>query len=211
MDTQPELVDGWLRNRSQPCDGSIRMSGTMQADEHVLDRLHGTMLIPKRIGKQYVSEFHTFNSSTYSCEMDIKDVLAALMSQKKISQNYLAEVTGVPQPTIHRILIGGSKEPRNSTIKKLANYFEISTTQLLGDEPIPGVGQQLDGATSESTEFCAIDITASHATSLTAESVTGYKSLQATEVKADLSKRSPEELMLILKIAADLLYKKSGL
>ncbi|WP_199102385.1 helix-turn-helix transcriptional regulator [Aquitalea sp. ASV11] len=210
-DALTQLVDGGLRNGSQPCDGVIRMTGTTQGDEHVSDRFHGPILILKRIELQYVSEFHTNNSPTYSCEMDIKDILAALMNHHKISQNYLAEVTGVPQPTIYRILNGSSKEPRNSNVKKLASYFGISAAQLLGEEPMPGLQGLANGTGNPAANFGAIDVTSSKIIPAPKSAEEGYKALQAGEVKADLSKRTPEELMLIIKIASDLLYKKSGL
>lgn len=58
------------------------------------------------------------------------------MDSAGLSQNELAERTNVPQPTIHRILIGESKDPRHSTVKPLADFFGVTVAQLRGDEPM---------------------------------------------------------------------------
>lgn len=38
---------------------------------------------------------------------------------------------GVPQPTIHRILEGQHKSPRNSTLEPIAKYFRVKLSDLL--------------------------------------------------------------------------------
>lgn len=50
----------------------------------------------------------------------------------------LARRTGVPQPTVHRIVSGDSPNPHPASVAALANYFHISVAQLKGKEPIPG-------------------------------------------------------------------------
>jgi transcriptional regulator with XRE-family HTH domain len=42
----------------------------------------------------------------------------------------------IKQSTISRIL-SENREPRSSTIKKLADYFGVTVGQLLGEEPLP--------------------------------------------------------------------------
>lgn len=54
-----------------------------------------------------------------------------LMTRAKISENALAVATGVNQPTINRILSGSSKEPRQSTLKPLADYFGTKVSDLM--------------------------------------------------------------------------------
>ncbi|MGP9765849.1 S24 family peptidase [Halomonas sp. AOP13-D3-9] len=62
-----------------------------------------------------------------------------------ISENALSRATyevfgdekGVPQPTIHRILTGTSKDPKSFTIWRLAEFFGITEAQLRGYEPLP--------------------------------------------------------------------------
>ena len=66
----------------------------------------------------------------------IGDVLKKLMLAGAVSQNLLADATGVPQPTIYRILAGKSLEPRKSTVHKLAHFFGVTPAELCGDAPL---------------------------------------------------------------------------
>lgn len=72
----------------------------------------------------------------------VRDVLSELMADdmdekgEPISQNELSRRTGVTQPTIHRILSGESLDPDSATLSPLAAYFEVTPSQLRGDEPI---------------------------------------------------------------------------
>lgn len=54
------------------------------------------------------------------------------MAHRKVSQYALAKKTGVPQPTINRILKGGSADPRSETVRPLADFFNISPEELRG-------------------------------------------------------------------------------
>mgnify|MGYP003670214632 FL=1 len=62
-----------------------------------------------------------------------------------ISENALSRATyevlgedkGVPQPTIHRILSGSSKDPKSLTIQRLAEFFGVTEAQLRGHDPLP--------------------------------------------------------------------------
>ena len=57
--------------------------------------------------------------------------LRALMARHDdISENKLAQRTGVPQPTIHRILSGKVKDPRDGTLRPLAAFFGVTVEQL---------------------------------------------------------------------------------
>jgi transcriptional regulator with XRE-family HTH domain len=48
----------------------------------------------------------------------------------KISPYALSSVTGVPQPTIFRILTGESDDPRTKTLQPLAAYFGVTVADL---------------------------------------------------------------------------------
>lgn len=69
--------------------------------------------------------------------MSIARILTELMARERLSDNDLAARTGVPQPTISRIKSGDSRDPRDSTLRPLAEYFRISLSQLRGDVPLP--------------------------------------------------------------------------
>jgi phage repressor protein C with HTH and peptisase S24 domain len=51
--------------------------------------------------------------------------LRSLIARQGISENELSERTGVPQPTINRILRGESKDPRDRTVLPLAAFFGV--------------------------------------------------------------------------------------
>mgnify|MGYP001030144912 FL=1 len=51
--------------------------------------------------------------------------LARLMKQEGISQSGLSRATGVPQPTINRILSQVTQDPRRDSMISIANYFGV--------------------------------------------------------------------------------------
>jgi len=55
------------------------------------------------------------------------------------SINDLAKSVGVPQPTLHHIIEGKTKKPRQETLEALAKYFSISISQLLGEAPLTSI------------------------------------------------------------------------
>ncbi|MBS1223241.1 MAG: peptidase S24-like domain protein [Proteobacteria bacterium] len=67
----------------------------------------------------------------------VAEILTMLMAREGLSDNELAERTGIPQPTISRIKSGDSRDPRDSTLRPLAKYFRLSISQLRGDVPLP--------------------------------------------------------------------------
>src|SRR3990167_4732459 len=66
----------------------------------------------------------------------IKESLAALMKAKGIRESELARETGIPQPTLNRLLIGSTSNPTISTVEALTKFFGVTMEQLLGREPI---------------------------------------------------------------------------
>lgn len=56
--------------------------------------------------------------------------LRALMAVESLSENQLSRNTGVPQPTIHRILSGRVSDPRDGTLRPLAEYFGVAVEEL---------------------------------------------------------------------------------
>lgn len=47
------------------------------------------------------------------------------------SPSELSRLTRVPQPTIHRMLTGEAREPRQSTIKPITDFFGVTLAQLM--------------------------------------------------------------------------------
>lgn len=56
-----------------------------------------------------------------------------------ISVSELARLTGLPQPTIHHILSGSTKNPRKKALEELSNFFSVSVNELTGLETLPAV------------------------------------------------------------------------
>lgn len=55
-----------------------------------------------------------------------------LMRRKKWNNYDLERASGVPQPTIHRILSGNHMDPRTRTVQKIARGLGVTEAQLRG-------------------------------------------------------------------------------
>ena len=63
--------------------------------------------------------------------------LRTLMHQQGLNETALARVTGVPQPTLHRLLNTSTHDPRDSTLRPLADYFGVTIEHLRTELPNP--------------------------------------------------------------------------
>lgn len=54
-----------------------------------------------------------------------------------LSVTELANFTNIPQPTIHHILSGSTKNPRKRALEALSGFFSVSTEQLVGKASLP--------------------------------------------------------------------------
>lgn len=89
------------------------------------------LLIDNPTENIYISETERYHDSASS-------VLRYLMQDiGNISEGELSRRTGVPQPTIHRILSGMTPNPRIESIRPLAEFFNISPDQMHGRVPLP--------------------------------------------------------------------------
>lgn len=70
------------------------------------------------------------------------EILKHLMFKKELKSAELARLTGLPQPTVHRIVEGDSTRPHQSSLEALAKFFDLSLEQLKGMEPIPDLTPQ---------------------------------------------------------------------
>lgn len=64
-------------------------------------------------------------------------ILKGLMGELGINESELARRTGIGQPVVHRICSGETDNPKVATLSPIANFFAISISQLIGDEPLP--------------------------------------------------------------------------
>ncbi|OGT42074.1 MAG: hypothetical protein A3F42_07390 [Gammaproteobacteria bacterium RIFCSPHIGHO2_12_FULL_37_34] len=89
------------------------------------------LLVDSPLQSVYISEAERYHGSPSS-------VLRYLMQDiGNMSEGELSRRTGVPQPTIHRILSGMTPNPRIESIEPLAEFFNISPDQMLGRIPLP--------------------------------------------------------------------------
>jgi len=56
-----------------------------------------------------------------------------LMRNNGVSEAQLSRQTGIPQPTLHKILSGKTSDPRISTIKTIAEFFNVSVDSLYNE------------------------------------------------------------------------------
>ena len=66
----------------------------------------------------------------------LKDSLKIFMESKKLNASQLARSTGIKQPVIHRILTGDTLDPKIGTVSALANFFQVSINELVGQQKI---------------------------------------------------------------------------
>jgi len=62
--------------------------------------------------------------------MKVQQNLQYLLLKTGSTPTALSFATKIPQPTIHRILKGESKDPRTSTLDALASHFHVSASDL---------------------------------------------------------------------------------
>jgi len=74
-------------------------------------------------------------SVPYSSGMNLAERLDFAMKARKVkSQSALARASGVPQPTINRILKGTTTTPDTTTLQRLADALEVSLPWLLEEK-----------------------------------------------------------------------------
>ena len=56
-----------------------------------------------------------------------------------LSVSELARLTNIPQPTIHHMLFGSTKNPRKKALEALSVFFSISMEQLIGEVDLPQI------------------------------------------------------------------------
>lgn len=68
---------------------------------------------------------------------EMRNILKKLMNLYGDDSVSLSIKSKVTQPTISRFLAGKHQEPKSSTVKKLANAYGLTESQLKGDSPLP--------------------------------------------------------------------------
>ncbi|KTC83373.1 HTH-type transcriptional regulator [Legionella cherrii] len=68
--------------------------------------------------------------------MSIGDVLSELLKKYNLNALELERLTGVPSSTIYRLLKDKGGNPTIEVLKKLSSFFQITVSQLIGEDPI---------------------------------------------------------------------------
>lgn len=63
--------------------------------------------------------------------------LRKLLKKEHLSEAALARQTGIPQPMINRLAKDKNTNPKLDTLQPIVDYFAITFSQLLGEEPLP--------------------------------------------------------------------------
>lgn len=67
--------------------------------------------------------------------MSIRNVLAELLKKYNLNPLELERLTGVPSSTLYRLLKNKDGNPTIEVLKKLSSFFQITVSQLIGEEP----------------------------------------------------------------------------
>jgi SOS-response transcriptional repressor LexA len=67
-------------------------------------------------------------------EIDYPEILDKLLKEKQISVNKLANVSGIPQPTLYKIVKGITKDPSLTVMKTIADGLGVSVLAFLQGE-----------------------------------------------------------------------------
>ena len=68
--------------------------------------------------------------------LEISAILSHLIKKSGISEAALGREIDVPRATINRLVSGKTPDPRASTLKAIATYFNVTVDQLLGKQPL---------------------------------------------------------------------------
>ena len=67
--------------------------------------------------------------------MSISNVLSELLKKYNLNVLELERLTGVPASTIYRLLKDKDGNPTIEVLKKLSSFFQITVSQLIGEDP----------------------------------------------------------------------------
>lgn len=78
--------------------------------------------------------------------------LFSLRKQKKLTQQELSSRLGIARTTYSGYELGTS-EPDNETLKKIADYYQVSTDNLFGREETNGEVTEVDAKRKQGLEY----------------------------------------------------------
>ena len=66
----------------------------------------------------------------------LSENIKQLVDQSSLSVSELARRAGMPQPVLHKLYSGDTTNPNVNSLRPIANYFNVSISQLIGDEQL---------------------------------------------------------------------------
>lgn len=134
---------------------------------------------------QYQNAFVIDNTLPYSFAM--KNITATILDKLMKDHGHnaydLERLSGVPQPTIHRILRGKHGEPRKSTLDRIAVVYGLTAGHLRGEIPIDEQKNAKTYVVSDPAKQAIIEM-------ILAMSSTDAENLKVTELIAELQKHN---------------------
>ncbi|MFA6301665.1 MAG: helix-turn-helix transcriptional regulator [Legionella sp.] len=98
-----------------------------------------------------VEELHN-NTSLDRFNNDLSQNLSRLMKENNVSESELSRALGLPYNTIHRLISGDTTDPRISTLKSIAAYFNVSLDALFNPNSLSYVNENMKSEESEINE-----------------------------------------------------------
>jgi transcriptional regulator with XRE-family HTH domain len=124
--------DGWLRKAYPIGDLALRPAAGHQLPKLPLHHHHVGESIRVDIDASIPTRYYAV---THTSDVKIGENLRKEMDRQGVTEYALGKRSGVPQPTIHRILTGESRNPKARTLDRLARTLGMSHDDLVRGEP----------------------------------------------------------------------------
>ena len=132
-----DAVDGGLRDTRFFHNQRLGEASIEQPDQLLLrsEGIHNPNANTQTHNHQYANELSVSHAFTHNHAMELRHALAAWIDHSKHTQNSLADIAHVPQPTIQRILSGATASPKTDTVEKIAKALGLTYGELMAGPP----------------------------------------------------------------------------
>jgi SOS-response transcriptional repressor LexA len=90
----------------------------------------------------------------------LSEILRTLLFERNMKAVDLAREVDLPQPTVHRLVTGKSTRPYKSSLKPIADYFDITVEQLVGEKSLAAIEARQSTQTLSDSKIKNIPIVA---------------------------------------------------